>query len=133
MIIGTGLDLVEIRRVAALLERHGPDRLRRVFGEAELAHCLGRADPAAGLAARFAAKEAFYKALGTGVGRAGGWTDVEVVSEPGGRPRLRLAGRAARSAERAGVARVHLSLTHTGALAAAQVVLEGHAAVGRGR
>lgn len=125
MIVGVGMDLVQVRRVHELLERRGERALARLFTAAEAARCQGGRSPRESFAARFAAKEAFFKALGTGWGRGGAWTEVEVVSAPSGAPSIRLHGAAAARARDAGVARVHLSLTHTDELAAAYVVLEG--------
>ncbi len=125
MIVGVGMDLVQVRRVHELLERKGGRALARLFTAAETARCRGGRSPRESFAARFAAKEAFFKALGTGWGRGGAWTEVEVVSAPSGAPSIRLHGAAAALARAAGVARVHLSLTHTDELAAAYVVLEG--------
>ena len=125
MIVGVGMDLVQVRRVDALLERKGERALARLFTPAEAARCRGGRSPRESFAARFAAKEAFFKALGTGWGRGGAWTEVEVVSAPSGAPSIRLHGAAAAAAGAAGVTRVHLSLTHTGDVAAACVVLEG--------
>lgn len=125
MIVGLGLDLVEIARVRGLRERRGEHFLQRVFTAEEARVCLGRADPDAPLAARFAAKEAGMKALGTGWAQGVGWRDVEVVSELGQVPRLCFHRAAAARAEALGVAAVHLSLTHDAGVAAAVVVLEG--------
>lgn len=124
MILGTGIDIVLVSRIRALRERWGETRLRRIFTPAELSYCLGLEDMVPSLAARFAAKEALFKALGTGVGRAGRWVDVEVVRDGRGCPTVRLHGSAARTAERAGVRGVHLSLSHTAEIAIASVVLE---------
>lgn len=123
MIVGLGMDLVEIGRIRAYRERWGRRGLVRLFGEAELEYCLGQADAAASLAARFAAKEAFFKAVGTGWGRGGDWSDVQVLREAGP-PRLELSGRAAGIAREVGAAHSHLTLTHTATMAAAMVVLE---------
>ncbi|NIP81932.1 MAG: holo-[acyl-carrier-protein] synthase, partial [Gemmatimonadetes bacterium] len=84
MIVGMGMDVVEIDRIRRLHQRWGAPRLGRVFTDGELEYCLDRADPAPSLAARFAAKEAFYKALGTGWGRAGALRDVEVRRDAAG-------------------------------------------------
>lgn len=124
MIIGVGTDLVEVRRVAAMLARRGERARAKLFTPAEVARCLGGRRPEESFAARFAAKEAFFKALGTGWSGGIGWREVEVVSASGGAPSFRLAGTAARLAAERGVRRVHLSLTHTAELAAAYVVLE---------
>lgn len=124
MIVGIGIDLVEVARVAALLERRGDRALHRLFTPAEVERCHGSRLPAESFAARFAAKEAFFKAIGTGWGRGIAWTEVEVVSAPSGAPAICAAGAAERFLEQLGVRRVHLSMTHTGALAGAYVVLE---------
>ncbi|HEU5350778.1 MAG TPA: holo-ACP synthase [Terracidiphilus sp.] len=125
MIVGTGIDLIEIARIHQSLERFGQRFLDRVFTPAEQAYCLRKRKTAAeSLAARFAAKEAGAKALGTGISRGVHWLEIEVAREPGGRPTLRFAGRAAQIALNLGVARTALSLTHTGNLAMASVVLE---------
>lgn len=124
MILGVGLDLVDVERIRALRERRGERFLRRVFTDAEAQACLARGDPARSLAARFAAKEAGMKALGTGWGSGVGWLDLEVVGEPGAAPRLVLRGRAAQLADARGVGAVHLSLTHDAGVAGAVVLLE---------
>jgi holo-[acyl-carrier protein] synthase len=124
MIISTGLDLVSVPRFERFVERHGRRGLDRLFTPEEIEYCLALAHPVRSFAARFAAKEAFYKASGTGVGPAGGWRDVEVVRLGSGRPILRLHGRAALCARQLDVQRIHLSLSHTDDLAAATVVLE---------
>ncbi|MGH7475459.1 MAG: holo-ACP synthase [Longimicrobiales bacterium] len=124
MIIGIGIDAVSIPRIERFRERHGEPGLRRVFTPDELEYCLGLARPAASLAARFAAKEAFFKAIGTGWGLGGTWTDVSVVRDSRGRPELRIDGRAAERARSCGARRWHVSLSHTHALALAQVMLE---------
>src|SRR5262245_42610656 len=95
MILGTGFDLVAVPRFTRFFERHGERGLDRLFTSDELAYCLSHANPAPSLAVRFAAKEAFYKAIGTGIGPSGGWKDVEVVRLSSGRPRLMVHGKAA--------------------------------------
>ena len=124
MIIGSGIDLVEIGRIRQSLDRFGERFLDRVFTKAEQAYCLRKRNAAESLAARFAAKEAGAKALGTGISRGVSWLDIEVVREPGGRPRLRFLGNAQNIADRLGVVRVALSLAHTGEISVASVVLE---------
>jgi len=124
MIVGSGIDLTEIGRVQKVVDRFGARFLDRVFTAGEQAYCLGRRRSAESLAARFAAKEAAAKALGTGISRGVNWLEIEVVREPGGRPSLRFHGRAAQVAEQLGVRRAALSLTHTADLAMASVVLE---------
>jgi holo-[acyl-carrier protein] synthase len=124
MIVGLGMDIVHVHRVWALLERKGRRALTRLFTAAEAERCHGSKHPPESFAARFAAKEALFKALGTGWGIGGAWTEVEVVSAASGAPTLRLAGRAAELAARLGADRVHLTLTHSGDVAAAVVILE---------
>ena len=127
MIIGTGIDLVEIERIRQSVDRFGPRFLNRIFTSAEQAYCLRKRNSAESFAARFAAKEAAAKALGTGISRGVNWLEIEVVRAPGGRPGVRFHGRAAQIAAHLGVARAALSITHTAALAMASVVLENGA------
>ena len=124
MIVGSGIDLVEIARIQHSMDRYGDRFLDRVYTAAEKAYCLRKRNAAESLAARFAAKEAGAKALGTGISQGVNWLEIEVVREPGGRPGLQFHGRAAERAERMGVLNAALSLTHTGALAMASVVLD---------
>lgn len=124
MIIGSGIDLVEIARIQQSLERYGPRFLNRVFTASEQAYCMRKRHAAESLAARFAAKEAAAKALGTGISRGVNWLEIEVVRESGGRPSIRFHGRAAEFASRLGVVHAALSLTHTASLSMASVVLE---------
>jgi holo-[acyl-carrier protein] synthase len=124
MIVGTGIDLVEIVRIHRSIERYGPRFLNRVYTSGEQAYCLRKRKSAESFAARFAAKEAGAKALGTGISFGVSWLELEVVRELSGRPTLRFHGRAAQIAARLGVARAALSLTHTATLAQASVVLE---------
>ncbi len=127
-IVGTGIDLIEVERVRAALERPATGaRFRaRVFTEREIAYCesrgLGRFQS---YAARFAAKEAAMKALGTGWSRQVGWRDIEVIRERGRPPGIALWGKAAELARRRKVTRFHLSLTHTALGAIAHVIAEG--------
>jgi holo-[acyl-carrier protein] synthase len=121
-VLGVGMDLVDIGRVARLLERKGDRALARLLTERERAYIATRADPAPHVAARIAAKEAVYKALQQLPGaRRVGWRDIEVRRADEGRPDIELHGLAAALA--AG-ARVHLSLTHSGTVAGAFAVLE---------
>jgi holo-[acyl-carrier protein] synthase len=124
MIVGSGIDLVEISRIQHSLDRFGSRFLDRVYTADEQAYCLRKRNAAESLAARFAAKEAGAKALGTGISRGVNWLEIEVIREPGGRPALRFHGRAAEVARRLGAHGSVLSITHTGALAMASVVLE---------
>ncbi len=105
----TGVDFIEIDRIARVLDRHGERFLRRIFTPGEIAYCRGRAP---NLAARFAAKEAVMKSLGAGF-RSVGWRDVEVVRAPSGAPSARLHGRALRRAQRLGITEIAISLTHS--------------------
>jgi len=117
--------MVEIPRIQHAVDRYGRRFLDRVYLGAEQAYCLRKRNAAESLAARFAAKEAAAKALGTGISFGVSWLEIEVVREPSGRPSLRFHGRAEQIAARLGVSRSTLSLTHTSALAMASVVLEG--------
>ncbi len=129
MIRGLGLDLADIDRVARLLGRH-PERARvRLFTTGERAYCDARAEPARHFAARFAAKEAAYKALaGSEEARHIHWQDIEVVNAPlDGRPTLKLHGLAAKRAAELGVSSVYVTLTHSDLVAAAVVLLESAA------
>ena len=125
MILGFGLDLIDTARIARMLEEHGPRFRARVFTNAELESCADRRDEAQALAARFAAKEACLKALGTGWRRGVAFRDVEVLRLDGGAPTIRLAGGAAKRAQERGVRTVHVTLTHQPGVAAAAVILEG--------
>jgi holo-[acyl-carrier protein] synthase len=124
MIIGSGIDLMEIARIEQSVSRYGQRFLNRVYTPEEQAYCLRKRKAAESLAARFAAKEAGAKALGTGISQGVNWLEIEVIREPGGRPALRFHGRAAERAGRMGAAHAALSLTHTDQLAMASVVLE---------
>ena len=124
MIIGSGIDVVEIGRIRQSVDRFGQRFLDRVFTKAEQAYCLRRRNAAESLAARFAAKEAGAKALGTGISRGVSWLEIEVVREPGRRPTLRFLGGALKIADRLGVVGIALSLAHTGEISVASVVLE---------
>ncbi len=121
------MDLVETQRVRQALARHGERARRRLFSPRELADCDGRADPGECLAARFAAKEAALKALGTGKLPTIAWTDLEVLRAGSERPQLELAGEARAQAERLGVTSVWVSMSHEAGLACAFVVLESGA------
>jgi holo-[acyl-carrier protein] synthase len=122
---GIGVDVCKVERIAASLERFGERMERRLFTPDELAYCRGHKDPLPHLAARFAAKEATSKALGTGIAGGVGWTQIEVL-QPGGRvPTLRLSGVALERFRAMGAERSHLTLSHDGGLAVACVVLEG--------
>ncbi len=124
-VIAHGIDLVVVARVARSIEEHGEAFLSRVYTGAERAYCDGRARRLEHLAARFAAKEAVLKALGTGWGRGVAWTDVEVVSGDDGRPSIALHARAAAIARDLGIASWSVSITHTSEHAMASALALG--------
>jgi holo-[acyl-carrier protein] synthase len=124
MIVGTGVDLCEVRRMQEAIERHGHRIVNRVFTEREVAYSERKANRFERYAARFAAKEAGMKALGTGWRGGLGWRDLEVTNLPSGRPTLTFHGTAAEIAQRLGVRNISLSLTHTAEQAMALVILE---------
>jgi holo-[acyl-carrier protein] synthase len=125
MLIGTGVDLIEIERIEHSIERYGERFLRRIYTDHEIAYCTSKRSSAESFAARFAAKEAGAKALGTGISRGVTWIEFQIARQPGGRPVLELRGRAAVLARELGVKTISLSLTHTGNLAMATVMMEG--------
>jgi len=124
MILGTGIDIVEVPRIAASIERFGKRFLERVFTEGEIRYCDSKANRVERYAARFAAKEAGMKALGTGWNNGVAFREVEVKRQPGSRPTVVFAGRAAEVAARLGMKRASLSLSHTEQFAISQVILE---------
>jgi holo-[acyl-carrier protein] synthase len=124
IIVGVGIDATDIDRISETIARYGDRFLARVFTEGEIAYCQRHRDPAPSFAARFAAKEAAMKALGTGLSRGVFWRDVEVV-RAGGPPQLRLHGGAARRLEQMGGRSSLLTLTHSRNLAIAHVLLLG--------
>jgi len=124
MIVGTGVDLAEVPRIRASVERFGPRFVERVFTPAEIAYVERKANRYERYAARFAAKEAGMKAIGTGWKRGVRWQDFEVANLPSGKPTLLLHGVAAEFAARLKVRAISLSLTHTAELAMAHVILE---------
>ena len=125
MIIGLGVDITEVERLRAAIERRGDAFLRRVFTAREREYCERFRNKYERYAGRFAAKEAAMKALGTGWRSGVRWQDLEVVREKGGRPTMALSGEAGKIAKRLGVTRIALSITHTEAEALAQVIFEG--------
>lgn len=124
MIVAVGVDTVAVERIGGLWQRAGDRFLARVFTAGEREHCLQASRPAESLAARFAAKEAVLKCLGTGWAAGIGFTHVEVVRRPGGAVNVRLHGPAAVRARDLGIRAVHLSLTHAAGLATAFAVAE---------
>jgi holo-[acyl-carrier protein] synthase len=125
VILGVGVDLVRIERIRQAMARWQDRFLERVFTEGELAYARRRRDPAEHLAARFAAKEAALKALGTGLSMGVRWREMEVQRARGEPPRLALSGRTAALGAARGVRTFHVSLTHDGDYAMAQVLAEG--------
>ena len=124
MIVGMGLDIAEIDRIEAAIARHGAHFLERLFTPREVAYCEKHKNKFERYAARFAAKEATMKALGTGWSRGVRWRDIEVGREPSGKPTLHLQGASREIADRLGVKNISLSITHSGNLALAQVIFE---------
>jgi holo-[acyl-carrier protein] synthase len=124
MIVGTGIDIAEVPRIAHAIERFGDRFIRRIFTEGEIRYCDAKANRIERYAARFAAKEAAMKALGTGWNHGVRWRDIEVARKPGSRPTILFYGVAAQFAQRLGATNVALSLTHTEDQAFAQVILE---------
>ncbi len=116
--ISVGVDIIEINRIASTIERFGERFLNRIYTDGEIAYCRGRS---AQLAARFAAKEAVMKALGTGT-RGVGWREVEVTRKRTGEPGIELHGRAAEQATKLGIDRLALSISHSREYAVASVV-----------
>ena len=124
MIVGTGIDIVDISRIARLLSLHGDRFVERVFTPAEAAYAFSGVLAAERLAGRFAVKEAVMKALGTGKSQGILWRDVETVRTPSGKPEARLHGQALRFLERTGADAVHVTITHDGGRAVAFVIIE---------
>ena|SRR5690348_2026683 len=125
MIVGLGVDIAEVERVREAITRHGDRILQRVFTPREIAYCQAHKNSVERFAARFAAKEAGMKAIGTGWRNGVTWKDFEVSNEPSGKPRLRLSGKAAEICAALGGKRVQLSITHTEKSALAHVIIEG--------
>jgi len=124
MIVGLGIDIAEINRIETAIRRYGEHFLHRLFTPAEIEYCEGYKNRYERYAGRFAVKEAAMKALGTGWRRGVRWKDIEVTREPGGKPSLRLTGRAAEIAAELGVRNIAVSITHAGNVAQAQVIFE---------
>lgn len=124
MIVGTGIDIAEVHRIRQSIERFGARFLERIFTEAEMRYCDSKANRTERYAARFAAKEAAMKALGTGWNYGVRWRDCEVARQPGGRPTMHFHGKAGEFAAKLGVKNTALSISHTEEQAIAQVILE---------
>ncbi len=124
MILGTGIDIIEVHRIRASYEKFGDRFLNRILRPGEIAYCLLHRQPAPFLAARFAAKEAISKAFGTGIGKHLGWQDMEVGRKESGEPFVILHAGGLELLKQRGGRTVHLSLSHTENYAAAMAVLE---------
>ena len=125
MIFGTGIDIVEIKRIREIYKRWHKRFLNRVLREEEIKYCLSQSDPAQCIAARFAGKEAISKAFGTGIGTQLSWHDIEIFHQPKGRPTVKLHSRGKILLLEQGGKNVHVSLSHNGSQAVAMAVLEG--------
>jgi holo-[acyl-carrier protein] synthase len=125
MILGTGIDLIEVARIASSHEKFGERFVNRILLPDEIAYCLGHKSPAPFLAARFAAKEAISKAFGTGIGAQLGWQDMEVRRKESGEPYVVLHGKGRDLFAARGARRLLISLSHTQSHATAMAVLEG--------
>ncbi len=124
MILGVGIDIIEVDRIRQAWRQHGERFLHRILLQAEADYCSTQSDPGPSLAARFAAKEAVSKAFGTGIGAALGWHDIEVLRQPSGQPQILLHGKGARLLQERGGRLVHLSLSHSAGQAVAMAILE---------
>ncbi len=125
MILGTGIDLVELTRIRGAMEKFGERFLKRFLHPEEIVYCQRHRDPGPFVAGRFAAKEAISKAFGTGIGIKLGWLDMEVRHKESGEPFVVLHGNGLKLLAERGATGVHLSLSHTGAHATAIALLEG--------
>ena len=124
MILGTGIDIIEVARIASSFEKFGERFVNRILLPAEIAYCLSHKNPAPFLAVRFAAKEAVSKAFGTGIGASLGWQDMEIRRKESGEPFVVLHGKGKILLEARGAKKLHVSLSHTQTYAAATAILE---------
>lgn len=124
MIYGIGTDLIEIKRIQQVITRTGQRFIERIYTEVERHYCSTQHPPYACYAARFAAKEAFLKALGTGLRQHMRWQDIEIHRDALGKPSLRLYGYLQEQCASHSIQRIHLSLSHSASMAMAQVILE---------
>src|SRR5450432_421691 len=124
MIVGSGIEIAEVPRIAESIARFGDRFLRRIYTEGEIRYCESKANRMERYAARFAAKEAAMQALGTGWNHGVRWRDCEVARMPGGRPTMSFHGKAGEFAAKLGVKNVALSISHTAEQAIAQLILE---------
>ncbi|HHS49817.1 MAG TPA: holo-ACP synthase [candidate division Zixibacteria bacterium] len=125
MILGIGIDIIDIPRVERIAGEYGEDIITRVFTEDEIAYCQSKKNSAINFAGRFAAKEAFLKALGTGLRGGIEWRDISVVCDELGKPSIALSGKTKETADAREVKKVHVSISHTAENATAVVILEG--------
>jgi len=125
MILGVGIDIIEVERIRASHEKFGERFLKRILRPEEIAYCFSHTQPAPFLAARFSAKEAISKAFGTGIGRQLGWQDMEVCRKPSGEPYVILHDDGKNLFEQRQARALHLSLSHTNFYASAVAILEG--------
>jgi holo-[acyl-carrier protein] synthase len=125
MILGTGIDIIEVKRIASSYEKFGERFVNRILLPDEIAYCLLHKNPAPFLAARFSAKEAISKAFGTGIGAALGWQDMEIRRKESGEPFVVLHGKGEQLFAARGAKRLLISLSHTANYAAAMAILEG--------
>jgi holo-[acyl-carrier protein] synthase len=125
VILGTGIDIIEVARIASSFEKFGERFVNRILLPNEIAYCLSHKNPAPFLAARFAAKEAISKAFGTGIGATLGWRDMEIRKKESGAPFVVLHGKGKKLFKTRGAKRLLVSLSHTENYAAATAVLEG--------
>lgn len=122
MVIGLGTDIVEISRIAQMIERHGDSFLKRVYTDSEIAHCRQRKHSSEAFAGRWAAKEAVMKVLGTGFVRGIGWKDIEILSELSGKPVVQISGGAGEHAEKIGIDEILVTISHCKAYATATAI-----------
>jgi holo-[acyl-carrier protein] synthase len=126
MILGLGIDIIEVARIEGSYERFGDRFLQRILHPGEIEYCLSNRAPGPFLAARFAAKEAISKAFGTGIGAQFGWHDVEVARHPSGEPYVIFRGKGPELMFQRQATSLRISLSHTQTYAAAVAILEGH-------
>ncbi len=124
MITGLGIDIIKIKRIGDLIDRWGDKFIKRIFTTGEIVYCQKKSPSLQHYSARFSAKEAVFKMLGTGW-RDMRWKDIEVINDNLGKPEIKLSGRAREIADEKGIEKIHLSLTHEDEYAVAQVIGEG--------
>ncbi len=124
MILGVGIDIIEVDRIRRTWQQHGERFMHRILCESEIDYCIAQSDPGPSLAARFAAKEAVSKAFGTGIGAALGWHDIEILRQASGQPLVLLHGKGVPLLQERGGRRIHLSLSHSAGQAVAVAILE---------